>query len=286
MRWHRQRGEGPLLRWGRRHGRALEGATGGPAKCCRPEERTRDHMTKCAICNSETASPKTIPVRMTAITAGEDLRMETNEAHLRALDMAVHLLGHINAFRALSEVPDYLGRRRARYAMTLIMLDELASLMELMKECERAVTERSPEVLVKGFFSPEHKQERAQRALDEIGKSEALFLKVKRTLGREPSAIDFALFKDRLRQMDGNVFSTVERALRYDWSLGGDSLPSDEEIDMLFMAIELNVRGAAEFAYQWAMANEFDIDFRLTTVNSKDGCDGRKERGYWVTMPL
>jgi len=223
---------------------------------------------------------------MTAISEGTDLRLEINEAHLRVLDMSVHLLGYVNAYRALSELPDYLGRRRTRYAMVLIMLDELGPLMELMKECERGITEHSAEVSIDGYFSPKGRQDRVERVLDEIGKSEVLFLKVKKNLGREPSAIDFSVFKDQFRRTDGNMFPTVEKVLRYDWSCQDDAMPSDEQIEMLFMAIELTVRGAAEFSHQWAMANEYDIDFRLETRYSRDGVDKRKEKGYWVRTPL
>lgn len=223
---------------------------------------------------------------MTAISGGPDLRLEINEAHLRVLDMSVHLLGYVNAYRALSELPDYLGRKRTRYAMLLVMLDELSPLMELMKECERGITEHSSEVVIEGFFSPQSRQDRVERVLDEIGKSEVLFLKVKKNLGREPSAIDFTVFKDQFRRTDGNMFPAVEKVLRYDWSCGDKAMPSDEQIEMLFMAIELTVRGAAEFSHQWALANEFDIDFKLETRYSKDGVDRRKEKGYWVKTPL
>jgi len=223
---------------------------------------------------------------LTAISGGPDLRLEINEAHLRVLDMSVHLLGYVNAYRALSELPDYLGRKRTRYAMLLVMLDELSPLMELMKECERGITEHSSEVVIEGFFSPQSRQDRVERVLDEIGKSEVLFLKVKKNLGREPSAIDFTVFKDQFRRTDGNMFPAVEKVLRYDWSCGDKAMPSDEQIEMLFMAIELTVRGAAEFSHQWALANEFDIDFKLETRYSKDGVDRRKEKGYWVKTPL
>jgi len=223
---------------------------------------------------------------LTAISGGPDLRLEINEAHLRVLDMSVHLLGYVNAYRALSELPDYLGRKRTRYAMLLVMLDELSPLMELMKECERGVTEHSSEVVIEGFFSPQSRQDRVERVLDEIGKSEVLFLKVKKNLGREPSTIDFTVFKDQFRRTDGNMFPAVEKVLRYDWSCGDEAMPSDEQIEMLFMAIELTVRGAAEFSHQWALANEFDIDFKLETRYSKDGVDRRKEKGYWVKTPL
>ncbi len=243
-------------------------------------------MTKCTICNSDEKPARTGTVRMTAISEGTDLRLEINEAHLRVLDMSVHLLGYVNAYRALSELPDYLGRRRSRYAMVLIMLDQLGPLMELMKECERGITEHSAEVSIDGFFSPQNRQERVERVLDEIGKSEVLFLKVKKNLGREPSSIDFSAFKDQFRRTDGNMFPTVEKVLRYDWGCHCDDIPSDEQIEMLFMAIELTVRGAAEFSHQWATANEYDIDFRLETRYCKDGVDKRKEKGYWVKTPL
>jgi len=224
---------------------------------------------------------------MTALTGdGPDLRLDINEAHLRILDMSVHLLGYVNAFRALSELPDYLGRRRTRYALVLVMLDELASLMELMKECEKGVTEHSSEVFIGGYFSPERKQERMDSVLEEIGKSEVLFLKVKKNLGREPSAIDFTFFKDQFHRSGGNMFPMVDKVLRYDWRCSCEDTPSDEEIEMLFTAIELNVRGAAEFSHQWAIANEYDIDFKLETRYGKDGVDKRKEKGYWVSVPL
>lgn len=243
-------------------------------------------MTKCTICKTEQNPARTGPVRMTAITGGTDLRLEINEAHLRVLDMSVHLLGYVNAYRALSELPDYLGRRRTRYAMVLIMLDELAPLMELMKECEIGITEHSSEIFIEGFFSPESRQEGVQRVLDEIAKSEVLFLKVKKNLGREPSAIDFTVFKDQFRRMEGSMFPMVEKVLRYDWGCQEDATPGDEEIEMLFMAIELTVRGAAEFSHQWALANEYDIDFKLEARYCKDGVDKRKEKGYWVRTPL
>ena len=243
-------------------------------------------MNKCTICNSDNHPARTGPVKMMAVSNQVDLRLEINEAHLRVLDISVHLLGYVNAYRALSELPDYLGRRRTRYAMVLIMLDELAPLMELMKECERGITEHSAEVAISGFFSPQNRQDRMERVLDEIGKSELLFLKVKKNLGREPSSIDFSVFKDQFRRADGNLFPSVEKALRYDWNCGEDGLPGEEQIEMLFLAIELTVRGAAEFSHQWALANEYDVDFRLETRYSKDGVDRRKEKGYWVKTPL
>lgn len=223
---------------------------------------------------------------MNTMNDGQDLRMEIAEAHLRMLDMSVHLLGYVNAYRALSEVPDYLGRRRTRYALVLVMLDELASLMELMKECERGVTEHMTEVFIEGYYSPQRKQEGMERVLEEIGKSEMLFLKVKKNLGREPSSIDFTFFRDQFKRSNGNMYPMVEKVLRYDHRHDDNELPSDDDIEMLFIAIELNVRGAAEFSYQWAMANEYDIDFKLETLYSKDGCDKRKEKGYWVRTPL
>jgi len=243
-------------------------------------------MTKCTICNSDEHPARTGPVKMTAVHGGTDLRLEINEAHLRVLDMSVHLLGYVNAYRALTELPDYLGRRRTRYAMVLVMLDELAPLMELMKECERGITEHSAEVSIDGYFSLQRRQDRVERVLDEIGKSEVLFLKVKKNLGREPSSIDFTVFKDQFRRTDGNMFPTVEKVLRYDWSCQDDGMPGDEEIEMLFMAIELTVRGAAEVSHQWARANEYDVDFKLETRYCKDGVDRRKEKGYWVKTPL
>ena len=63
-------------------------------------------------------------------------------------------------------------------------------------------------------------------------------------------------------------------------------MPTDEQLDMLFMAIELHVRGAAEFSYDWAEANELELSFKLETRYDKDGVDRRKEKGYWVTTPL
>ncbi len=243
-------------------------------------------MSKCTICNTEQSPPRTGTVRMSAVSGSEDLRLEINEAHLRVLDMSVHLLGYVNAFRALSELPDYLGRRRTRYAMVLVMLDELASLMELMKECERGVTEHSSEVFIEGFLSRHRKQAGMERVLDEIGKSEVLFLKVKKNLGREPSDIDFTFFRDQFRRAEGSMFPMVEKVLRYDWTCAEPDLPPEEQVEMLFTAIELHVRGAAEFSHQWARANEYGIDFRLETRYCKDGCDNRKEKGYWVTAPL
>jgi hypothetical protein len=213
--------------------------------------------------------------------------MEINEAHLKMLDMSVHLLGYVNTYRAVSELPDYLGRKRTRYALTLVMLDELASLMELMNECQRGITEHLAEVFIEGYHSPQRRQEGVERILDEIGKSELLFIKVKKNLGREPSSIDFTAFKELFRRSSGNLFPMVEKALRYDWNGDAeDNMPSNDELDMLFLAIELNVRGAAEFSYDWAKANELELDFRLETRYDKDGIDKRKEKGYWVSTPL
>ncbi|MCG7844490.1 MAG: hypothetical protein MIO90_03565 [Methanomassiliicoccales archaeon] len=244
-------------------------------------------MNKCLICNSDQTLPRTGTVKMKAPTdEGPDLCLEINEAHLRILDMSVHLLGYVNAYRALSELPDYLGRHRTRYAITLIMLDELASLMELMNECQRGITEHLSKICIEGFHSPQRRQEGVERVLDEIGKSELLFIKVKKNLGREPSSIDFGVLKELFRRSSGNLFPLLEKALRYNWNGNEKDMLSDDELDMLFMAIELNVRGSAEFSYQWAIANEYDIDFKLETRYDKDGIDKRKEKGYWVSTPL
>jgi hypothetical protein len=153
-----------------------------------------------------------------------------------------------------------------------------------MNECEIGITSILGD-LHEGFFSPQSRRRGAARA-DEIAKSEVLFMKVKKNLGREPSAIDFTVFKDRFRRMEGSMFPMVEKVLRYDWSCNDDAMPGDDEIEMLFMAIELTVRAAAEFSHQWAMANEYDIDFKLEPRYCKDGVDKRKEKGYWVKTPL
>ncbi len=218
----------------------------------------------------------------------KDLRLDIDTAHLRILDMSVHLLGHINCYRAVSELPEYLGRRRTRYSLLLVMLDELASLMELMNECQHGITEHLTEVIIEDFHSPQRRQEGVGRVLDEIGKSELLFHNVKKNLGREPSSIDFKAFKEMFRRSAGNLFPMVEKALRYDMDIGNDEsgIPTDDELDMIFIAVELNVRGAAEFSYEWTRANELDLDFRLETRYDKDGVDKRKEKGYWVSTPL
>ncbi|QLH74059.1 MAG: hypothetical protein HPY73_00385 [Methanomassiliicoccales archaeon] len=207
-----------------------------------------------------------------------DLELLVDDAHLTALDLSTHILEHANAFRLLSFNPDYLGRRRLRYMILLIMFDEVGKLMEIMKDCERAVTAKDPYVRVRGFFSSNKKGEAFENILKELSKSEMLYALFKRVMGRPPSNVDFEMFKEELIKGSEHLDSQLRAMMYYDIrgrSDGSSMIPEDKVVDMLFEAIVMNVEGAREFIHEWARAKELDLTYILRPIKVET-CPGIK----------
>lgn len=195
-----------------------------------------------------------------------DLELPVDEAHLTALDLSTHILEYANSFRILSAGKDYVGRRRLRYATLLLMFDEVGKLMEIMKDCERAVTMKDPFVKVPGFYSKVKDDGAFENILKELGKSETLFLLFKRIMGKAPSNLDFETFKSEMSKGAGQLDAKIDTMLRFDVrnrTDGSDGIPDDKVVDMYFEATVLNAEGAREFIYEWARAKELDLSTGL-----------------------
>lgn len=220
----------------------------------------------------------------------DDLELGVDEAHLKALELSFHVIEYVNAYKALSFQADYAGKRRLRYANLLIMVQELSKLMRLMKDCERAVTERDPYVRIPGYYSSDGLggQDAVDAILREANKSQLLFMSVKKMLGRQQSNIDFSKFYDMLSRGGKDIPSTVQRLLYYDIDAEGaeESIPEDDSMDMLMVAVELNARGAADFMSEWARAKELDLAYRLRLVEPSAGASGLKDKRYFVKEPV
>ncbi|MCE5296488.1 MAG: hypothetical protein LLG16_05220 [Euryarchaeota archaeon] len=191
-----------------------------------------------------------------------DLELPVDEAHLTALDLSTHILEYANAFRILSAGKDYVGRRRLRYATLLLMFDEVGKLMEIMKDCERAVTMKDPFVKVPGFYSKVKDEGAFENILKELGKSETLFLLFKRVMGKAPSNLDFETFKAEMSKGAGQLDAKIDKMLRFDVrnrSDGSADIPDDKAVDMYFEATVMNAEGAREFIHEWARAKELDL---------------------------
>jgi hypothetical protein len=220
----------------------------------------------------------------------DDLELKVDAAHLKALELAGHVIEYVNAFKALSYHSEYAGRRRLRYANLLMAVNELGILMRLMKDCERAVTARDPVVKVAGYYSDSgmNSTEAVDEILREAGKSETLFLSVKKMLGREPSDIDFNRFKDILSRSGKDIPALAHEMLFYDIddpAVEG-RIPDDESMDMLLLAVETNARGAADFLSEWARAKELGPAFLFRMVQPSPSTSGIKDRRYYVKEPI
>jgi len=196
----------------------------------------------------------------------QDLELQVDEAHLTALDLSTHILEYANAFRMLSANKDFAGRRRLRYAILLVMFDEIGKLMEIMKDCERAVTMKDPYVRVPGFYSEVKDEKAFENILKELGKSETLSLLFKKVMGKSPSNVDFTVFKDEMTKGSAQLSSRIDAMFHYDVAGrcdGTDIIPDDKVVDMYFEAIVMNAEGAREFIHEWARAKELDLNYKL-----------------------
>jgi hypothetical protein len=220
----------------------------------------------------------------------DDLELKVDAAHLKALELAGHVIEYVNAYKALSVQSEYAGRRRLRYANLLMAVNELGILMRLLKECERAVTARDPVVKVVDYYSSTGmtSADAVDEMLREAGKSEMLFQSIKKMLGREPSDIDFNRFKDVLSRSGKDIPELVREMLFFDIDYPDveERIPEDELMDMLMMAVEMNARGAADFLSEWARAKELGPAFHLKLVTPTPTTNGIKDRRYYVKEPM
>ncbi|HEY3419171.1 MAG TPA: hypothetical protein VGK23_01290 [Methanomassiliicoccales archaeon] len=220
----------------------------------------------------------------------DDLELKVDAAHLKALELAGHVIEYVNAYKALSAQSEYAGRRRLRYANLLMAVNELGMLLRLLKECERAVTARDPIVKVVDYYSSTGmtSTEAVDEILREAGKSETLFQSVKKMLGREPSDIDFTRFKDILSRSGKDIPGLAREMIFFDIDDPGveDRIPEEELMDMLLMAVEMNARGAADFLSEWARAKELGPAFRFKLVAPTQTNAGMKDRRYYVKEPI
>jgi hypothetical protein len=220
----------------------------------------------------------------------DDLELKVDDAHLKALELAAHVIEYVNAYKALSVQSEYAGKRRLRYANLLVAVNELGMLMRLLKDCERAVTARDPAVKVIGYYSSTGMT--SAEAVDEImreeGKTELLFQSFKKMLGREPTDIDFSRFKDVLSRSGKDIPGLARQMLFFDIDdpFVEDAIPDDELLDMLLLAVEMNARGAADFLTEWARAKELGPAFQLKLVAQSPAASGIKDRRYYVRVPI
>ena len=216
----------------------------------------------------------------------DDLELKVDAAHLKALELAGHVIEYVNAYKALSFQSEYAGKRRLRYANLLLAVNELGMLMRLLKDCERAVTAKDPIVKVLGYYSTTGmtSAEAVDEILREAGKSETLFMSVKKMLGREPSDIDFSRFKDILSRSGKDIPELTREMLFFDIDdpKAEERIPDDESMDMLLMALEMNARGAADFLSEWARAKELGPAFFFKLVAPIPATSGIKDRRYYV----
>jgi hypothetical protein len=205
----------------------------------------------------------------------EDLILSTDDAHITALELSTHILEYANVFRLISSQNGFIGRRRVRYGTLLLMMDEMGKLMEIMKDCERAVTMKDPYVKIEKFFVNASRNEKALTDIvKEIGKSETLIILFQRVMGRSPSNVDFEKFKMQFSQGSSELEEQIRTNQFYDIRNRTDHVevvPEDQTIDMFFEAVVMNVEGATEFLQQWAGAKELDVLFRLRAIKIQSG---------------
>lgn len=229
-------------------------------------------------------------MQTTMSRVNDDLELKVDDAHLKALELAGHVIEYVNAYKALSFQSEYAGRRRLRYANLLMAVSELGMLMRLLKDCERAVTAKDPYVRVLGYYSSSgmSSSEAVDEILREAGKSEMLFQSVKKMLGREPSEIDFSRFKDTLSRSGMDIPGLAHEMFFFDIDDTNieDKVPDDVSMDMLLMAVEMNARGAADFLSEWARAKELGPAFWFRLVEPAPASSGIKDRRYYVREPI
>jgi hypothetical protein len=215
----------------------------------------------------------------------EDLVMGVDDAHLMSLELTTHILEYANSYRLLSSQGDYLGKERLRYLTLMVMFDEMAKLMEVMKDCERAVTHKDPFVTVPGFYGKARSEKALGNIMTELSKSEAMFMLFKKVMGHPPSNLDFDMFKKEFGQGSKGLDTQIHNLTFYDVRTRSDHLgqvPSKEVMDMFFEAVVINAESAREFIYEWARARELDLEFKLKSFRA-EGCGNVK---LWAKVPI
>jgi hypothetical protein len=194
------------------------------------------------------------------------LHPSRDEAFHMAEDLAAHILENSNSYHALAGQTDYPGRDRTRFAILLVMFEEIGKLMALVQQCERAAKADYLNVRVEDFHDHCLNGRRATaQILEELRTVEkaSLTLGGKGTVvSEEPAFVreEFCSLLDRLLYF---AAESKDRDLAF--------VPSGEVMDRYAAIIERNALAAGEYIHDLGRALGLWLELRLKpTVDGGD----------------
>lgn len=181
-----------------------------------------------------------------------------DEAFQMAEDLAAHILENSNSYHALAGQTDYPGRDRMRFAILLIMFEEMGKLMALVQQCEKAAKADYLNARVEDFHDHCLNGRRAAaQILEELRTVEKASL----TLGRKDMAIseepaflreEFCSLQERLLYMSTEK---KDRDLAF--------VPDGEIMDRYVFIIERNTLAAGDYIHDLGKALGLWMQLRL-----------------------
>jgi hypothetical protein len=166
-----------------------------------------------------------------------------------AEELAAHILENSNNYHALAGQAEYPGRDRLRFAVLLVMFEEMGKLMALVQQCEKAAKADYLNVRVEDFHNHCLNGRKATaQIMEELRTAEMASLTLGRkdiTLSEEPAFVneDFCSLQQRLLYMGGE---TQERTQ--------DFIPPGALMDRYATIIERNTLAAGEYIHDLGKA--------------------------------
>ncbi len=166
-----------------------------------------------------------------------------------AEDLAAHILENSNTYHVLAGQAEYPGRDRLRFAVLLVMFEEMGKLMALVQQCEKAAKADYLNVRVEDFHNHCLNGRKATaQILEELRTAEKASLTLGRkdiTLSEEPAFVmeDFCSLQERLLYMGAEK---QERSL--------DFIPPGALMDRYATIIERNTLAAGDYIHDLGRA--------------------------------
>jgi hypothetical protein len=172
---------------------------------------------------------------------------DLDQAFQLAIDLADHILENANAYHVIAGEKDFAGKGRIRFALLLVMFEEVGKLMTLVQECEKAAKADYPSVRIENYHNNcLNGRKAAAQIFEELRTVEIASLNLGKkavALSVEPSFIkeDFCALKE------GMLYLDLE-------GKKGDLVPQDELMDRYANIIERNAISAGEYLHDLAKA--------------------------------
>ncbi len=179
----------------------------------------------------------------------EDLiHIDRERAFSYGMDLASHILEYANAYHVISGEDHFMGQRRVRFVILLLMFEEYGKLFTLLSEVERSAKSDYENVRVENFhdhcLNGKTGAMQILNEVQEIEKAAKMLVKSKhpKDVGNEWVKQDFCDLKDNITYMLPDSQREQE------------TMPTDDQMDIYAGSMERNSICAAEYLHELAKA--------------------------------